>query len=457
MIHNKDALWVKVITAKYGTGKGSIPEVKKRSSESSTWKGIRVAWKFMVNAWRWNIGNGVDIKFWTDAWLHPGFYLKDVVVQPIPLDLYNVTVADMCDINGNWSFCKFTNLLPQEVILEIQGRMGPSTSLGRDTPIWALGQDGLFSVKTAYNLVNQPFRDHERCWNLVWKKNIPQRTKVFLWLLLKGGLPTKWGVSLQSSFFSMDLRSWIFSNLANSSSWKDRVTWDVCFAISTWILWLDRNENLFSNSNSSHSSISQRIHYFLESYLHVISSVDWIVTNRSYRHILVGWEFPSSQWIKCNLDATYQDDGNSVGCGGCFRDSTGKWILGFIRRLGRCSINMAELWAIYTAIIQGRNANMAKLWIESDSYIGVSLINRGCSDHHPCRQLVQLIRRLIIDHGQIKISHIFREANRCADALARMFVASPFGFQLIQEPPTHVFQLLCDDIMGASFFRRTLI
>ncbi|KAJ1409627.1 Ribonuclease H-like superfamily [Sesbania bispinosa] len=137
---------------------------------------------------------------------------------------------------------------------------------------------------------------------------------------------------------------------------------------------------VFSQTTTSSSDIIRKVAYFMESYFHVMSSLDWISPKRSYSNILVGWEFPPHQWIKCNVDASYQDEGNLVGCGGCYRDHTGKWLSGFTRRLGRCSINMAELWAIYTAIILGRNANITKLWIETDSNLAVTLITNGCSD-----------------------------------------------------------------------------
>ncbi|KAJ1420523.1 Ribonuclease H-like superfamily [Sesbania bispinosa] len=166
-------------------------------------------------------------------------------------------------------------------------------------------------------------------------------------------------------------------------------------------------------------AVTHRISYFIQSQAQAISSLDWISLNRVYTQKLVGWEFPPPLWTKCNVDASFQEEGNLVGCGGCFRDSTGKWITGFIRRLGRSSVNMEELWGIYIAIIQAKSENFSSPWIESDSHVAVSLVNKGCSDYHPCRQLVHSIRSLMIDHGHIVVSHVYREANRCADALAR--------------------------------------
>ncbi|KAJ1425645.1 Ribonuclease H domain [Sesbania bispinosa] len=237
--------------------------------------------------------------------------------------------------------------------------------------------------------------------------------------------------SQQANFFSLDMQQWIYSNLANSSKLNDHVTWDICFALIVWSLWIDRNNSVFSQANTSSSEVIHRASYFMESCSYAMSSLDWISPKRSYRNIL--------------------------GCGGCFRDHTGRWLSGFTRRLGKCSINMAELWAIHIAIVLGRNANIPKLWIETDSNLAVTLITNGCSDRHPCGQLVQSIRSLIADHGQFVVSHTYRKANRSADALARLALSNQFGLYYLQDPPSHVFQLICDDVMGASFYRRAPI
>ncbi|KAJ1427111.1 Reverse transcriptase zinc-binding domain [Sesbania bispinosa] len=253
-------------------------------------KGIRYVWNFIDQGWRWNIGQGISVKLWLDPWMHPGVKLKDLVVQTIPSHLINDTVVDMCLEDGAWDFFKFSHLLLPEVVYDIQGRMGSHAALGDDIPIWDLNQNGSFSVKLAYKLVNEDIGEDHRCWRLIWNLDIPQRTKVFLWLLLKGGLRTNsylsdigicpsstcdrcqhhpetpihalrecqfakdvWSnldvVKFNPAFFTMDLGQWIISNLEKKTTWRDNLAWGSTFSIVIWLIWLDRNECLFSHEN----------------------------------------------------------------------------------------------------------------------------------------------------------------------------------------------------------------
>ncbi|KAJ1401402.1 Ribonuclease H domain [Sesbania bispinosa] len=252
----------------------------------------------------------------------------------------------------------------------------------------------------------------------------------------------------------MDLRQWIISNLEKKSSWKDNLSWGTTFAIAIWLIWLDINECVFSQKNPSADRVLQKLNFYTASHLQSASSLDWISNSRSYAHVLVGWDFPPQCWVKCNVDVSMQEDGSLVGCGECFRDSSGRWLSGFIRRLGRSFISGAELWAIYIAIVVAKDANIPKLIIESDSQLAVSLITNGCNNYHPCRHIVHLIRSLIAGNDSIIISYVFREANRSADALAKLALHHPMGLYLLNDPPLEVFQFICGDVMRASFIRK---
>ncbi|KAJ1401054.1 Reverse transcriptase zinc-binding domain [Sesbania bispinosa] len=207
--------------------------------------------------------------------MHPNLSLKDLVIQPIPPHLFDATVANMSFEDGTWDFAKFSYLLPPEVIYEIQGRMGAHAALGADVPIWDLNQNDTFSVRTAYKLINKDRGQENRCWRVIWDQDIPQRTKVFLWLLFKGGLRTKAylfdrGICTSSScdrcqqntettlhalrdcslsrdvwsfmqannfnphFASMDLNHWLMSNLEQNTVWKNGLSWGSTFALVIW-------------------------------------------------------------------------------------------------------------------------------------------------------------------------------------------------------------------------------
>jgi hypothetical protein len=49
--------------------------------------------------------------------------------------------------------------------------------------------------------------------------------------------------------------------------------------------------------------------------------------------IFIGWKRPWDGWIKLNCDRAYQDSLELVGCGELFRNSDGRWIIGYCGKL----------------------------------------------------------------------------------------------------------------------------
>jgi len=56
--------------------------------------------------------------------------------------------------------------------------------------VWTADRLGRFTIKSALQLMRQPEGDTRRAWEWVWKLKIPQRIKLFVWLLLHGRLLT---------------------------------------------------------------------------------------------------------------------------------------------------------------------------------------------------------------------------------------------------------------------------
>ncbi|KAJ1413109.1 Reverse transcriptase zinc-binding domain [Sesbania bispinosa] len=92
-------------------------------------------------------------------------------------------------LNGDWKFNLLNQYLRRYVANEIRCHPPPHAELGSDTPRWALTPDGTFTTKTANSLATDEYsalKDHS--WDFVWKWDGPQRVRVLLWQLLRGGL-----------------------------------------------------------------------------------------------------------------------------------------------------------------------------------------------------------------------------------------------------------------------------
>jgi hypothetical protein len=66
---------------------------------------------------------------------------------------------------------------------------------------------------------------------------------------------------------------------------------------------------------------------------------------------------------------------------------------------------------------------------------------------------VKRIRSLLNEPWEIRIIHVFREANRCADVLANMDSEGVSGIEFFTSPPARARQFVEDDIKGVSFPR----
>jgi hypothetical protein len=54
---------------------------------------------------------------------------------------------------------------------------------------------------------------------------------------------------------------------------------------------------------------------------------------------------------------------------------------------------------------------------------------------------------------EIRIIHVFREANRCADVLVNIGSEGVSGIEFFTSPPARARQIVEDDIKGVSFPR----
>lgn len=146
----------------------------------------------------------------------------------------------------------------------------------------------------------------------------------------------------------------------------------------------------------------------------------------------------------------------SSSCGGVFRDASGAWQGGFTRRLGACSILMAELWGVLTALQYAASREFSHVIIETDSATSVSLITKGCSSSHPCASIILLINQFLHRDWTIQISHIYREANRAVDYLAKIGHDFSFGVYHFPAPPRESTSLLWEDLVEVYFPRTVL-
>ena len=136
--------------------------------------------------------------------------------------------------------------------------------------------------------------------------------------------------------------------------------------------------------------------------------------------------------------------------GGLLRDCSRQWVVGFAKSICACSSIAAELWALREGLGLCLENGTSAVEIELDSSTAISLVSSNLVSNSDFSGLVDDCRDLLLRLPRFKLSHCFREANFCADVLAKMgsvsveldaiFVSPP--------PPSVVLQPLADDVMG---------
>ncbi|KAK2452886.1 TMV resistance protein N [Trifolium repens] len=98
------------------------------------------------------------------------------------------------------------------------------------------------------------------------------------------------------------------------------------------------------------------------------------VNIRHYDTIFIGWKRHREGWIKLNCDGAHKDSLGLVVCGGLFRNSDGRWIKGYSRKIGTCDALSDEMWGMYLGMQLSWRQGFHHLQVESGSKSLVDMI-----------------------------------------------------------------------------------
>lgn len=107
-----------------------------------------------------------------------------------------------------------------------------------------------------------------------------------------------------------------------------------------------------------------------------------------------------------------------------------------------------ETMGLHEGLTLAANLLSPMLAVEMDAKTDINLITSCHSDCHPLSSLLYdcrcLVRRLKVE----KINHVFREANHCADALAKLGCYSNCRMSIYDSAPSCITSLLEEDFVG---------
>lgn len=144
---------------------------------------------------------------------------------------------------------------------------------------------------------------------------------------------------------------------------------------------------------------------------------------------MVKWMAPEEGWLKLNIDGACDPISNSIAVGGIIRDQFGNWIICFQNFLGQGNSLLTECWGVLLGINLALSIDATNIWIESDCANLVNLLtDQSMNPLHHLAPIILSCQSSLSHFSSFKISHVLREGNQCADALAGHALISHSNF-----------------------------
>ncbi|KAH9699193.1 putative ribonuclease H protein [Citrus sinensis] len=446
LITEPGKLCAQVLATKYRVSLSDIPQSLPTRHGSHLWKSVCRVWNHAKRGLRWNVGNGLRVKFWWDCWATASSPLAAFTLKPIPPELCDLYVADFVTADGTWNWPKFSYLLSHNAVMRIASIHPPSAWNGADKAYWAAATHGKFTVKSAYDHLAQPYlQERDTIWRLAWSWKGPQSIKIFIWLVLHNRLKTRGelasrhltidthcercGYELETTihvlrdcpysravwlrllrdhnhqeFFNADLVGWMSRNLQASNKYPCSNLWRVIFGVAIWRIWYWRNHFIFTKEYWESNAIALDIKVRAAEIQRSNSFSFATGTTRIERWIR--WIAPVWPWVKLNSDGAKKSSG-TAGASGLIRDFRGGWQVGYSANLGVCSVTSAELWGLFHGLSIAWQYGFRKVYVEVDSMCVMKLISNSNPPINEHFTLIREIQALLRRDWLTKVEHIY--------------------------------------------------
>ena len=114
---------------------------------------------------------------------------------------------------------------------------------------------------------------------------------------------------------------------------------------------------------------------------------------------------------------------------------------------------MAELWGLRDSLILYCNLHLPSLIVELDAKAIVDAFLNLNYENNVMSPILDDCRQLVTQFHWIRLKHCYREANRCADALARRGAEQDIDFLSFLSPLKDILNVFMEDFSGMHFNR----
>lgn len=160
--------------------------------------------------------------------------------------------------------------------------------------------------------------------------------------------------------------------------------------------------------------------------------------------------------VKLNVDGSCIE-GVTTRCGRIVRDDKGCWLGGFAKNVYICSRYMDELWGLLEGLILVLDLRLRRVEVNMDSSEIMLEINQGRSRRSEGLEMLKKFWSLLSRFEEAYVKHVFRESNRCMDALAKSRCRLNRNLQRYPIAHTFIEKLIVEDVERGFFSREVIL
>ena len=110
-------------------------------------------------------------------------------------------------------------------------------------------------------------------------------------------------------------------------------------------------------------------------------------------------------------------------------------LTGFAKAISLTSSLVAELWAIRNSLTRCYSLSLEAVQVEVDASTVISLLSQATHANGEFSLLIDDCKNLMESIPHVYLLHCFREANQCADTLAKFGTSMEDAFAIFESPP----------------------
>lgn len=470
---------------------GKLLNARPKKGSSFTWQSILVGLDCFKRGCIWRVGDGTQINIRNDSWIPTSHNLK---VQTIRGQRLVTTVNELISpIDGRWDEQLIRDIfweIDAERILKI-----PLHNGREDLVAWHFNRSGIFSVRSAYHkqwehkyggrpeTIQAGGSAHAKVWKDLWKLKVPNKIKIFGWRALRGFIPGR-GILANRHIGNTsscpvcnsgceDIKHILFACEKARAVWQCLGMWervqnamieersgsvvleeiirrnealpqmDVNFAelilTGGWYLWWERRQQV-------HGERTQPIARSAVSIM--VLTLNYMKAMKKQPQIKDGWKKPREDYVKVNVDASFDENTGTGSTGVVIRDHTGGAIAMSQRYLPYVDdAPMAEAYGLLDGLRLAEGVGCNRVIVNSDC---VEVVNTMKDDGFSATSAAAIYDDCVViwkGFSDISIDHCNRDANKVAHELAFNSFSNKSSCIWADEPPSFILATLANDVI----------